>query len=132
MLKENDIHQFLVSNQINYLEKSSICGVIFPNKTTYLLGPIAASMSLQYYILHFNKEGIAIMGLNNVTGKIEEQTLVFIQNSEIESIQFTKKLMAYNLDISTSHGNISYKVNKVMIGAGWHKYNLTQILNKYL
>lgn len=132
MLKENDIKEFLENKQINYQESASICGVIFPKKTTYLFGPIVTSLSLQYYILHFNHDGIAIMGLNNVTGKIEDNTLTFIQNSEIKAIQFYKKMMAYDLQIQTNKGNISYKVNKVMVGSGWHKENLTELLKKYL
>ena len=130
MLKESNIQEFLLSKNVNYNEGSSIWGVVFPKKTTYLFGSVATALSMQYYVLHFNDEGVAIIGINNITGKIEQGAFVFIPNSEIKKIQFQKKLISYKLKIETSKGNLAYRVNKIMIGTAWHKENLNEILKK--
>ena len=124
-----DIKNFLQSNNISYNDNSSIWGVIFPSKFTYLLGPTATALSMKYHVLHFNNEGIAVIGINNITGKIDTNTLVFIPRSIITSVIFDKKLFSYKLEIITTNGNLSYKVNKTMIGASWHKLNLENILS---
>lgn len=131
MLKENDIKEFLQRQNINYCEHSSVWGVIFPKKITYLAGPITASLSLQYHVLHFNQEGIAIIGISNTTGKIMENAFDFISNNEISHITFRKKMMSYELEIATNKGILAYKVNKTMIGTPWHKENLPKILQRF-
>lgn len=131
MLKENDIKEFLQCQNINYCEQSSLWGTVFPKKITYLAGSAAALLSMQYYVLHFNQEGIAIIGINNTTGKIVENAFAFISNNEISHIAFQKKMMSYELKITTNKGSLAYKINKTMIGTPWHKENLPKILQKF-
>ena len=131
MLKENDVKEFLEGHNITYCEKSTVWGVVFPSKTTYLFGAVATALSMQYFTLHFNNDGIAIIGINNVTGKIEQRAFAFVPNSEIRGIQFQKKMMSYELQITTTKGNLVYKVNKSMVGTSWHKENLAYILKRF-
>lgn len=128
MLKEQDMKQYLNEKMIAFKEKTSIIGVIFPSKFTYALGPIATAFSMQYYAMNFNDSGIAIIGLNNVTGKLEKEAFLFVTKEEITSVKCNKKLMSYELEISTSQGTLAFKVNKIMVGASWHKENLETIL----
>lgn len=128
MLKEQDIKQYLNEKNITYNEQSSIIGVIFPNKLTYVLGSMATALSMQYYVIHFGNEGISVIGLNNVTGKLEYEAFLFVSKEEIQNIKFNKKLMAYELEINTRQGVLAFKVNKIMVGATWHKENLSNIL----
>lgn len=102
MLKEQDIREYLNKKDIAFNENSSIIGVIFPSKFTYALGPIATALSMQYYAINFSDSGIAIIGLNNVTGKLEDEAFLFVPKEEVTSVKFNKKLMSYELEISTS------------------------------
>lgn len=124
MLKEQGIREYLNKKDIAFNENSSIIGVIFPSKFTYALGPIATALSMQYYAINFSDSGIAIIGLNNVTGKLEDEAFLFVPKEEVTSVKFNKKLMSYELEISTSKGTLAFKVNKTMVGASWHKENL--------
>lgn len=128
MLKEQDIKQYLSEKGSTFKENSSIIGVIFPGKFTYTLGSVTTALSMQYYAMNFNDSGIAVIGLNNVTGKLENEAFLFVPKVEITSVKFNKKLMSYELEISTSQGTLAFKVNKTMIGASWHKENLATIL----
>lgn len=130
MLKEQGIREYLNKKDIAFNENSSIIGVIFPSKFTYALGPIATALSMQYYAINFSDSGIAIaiIGLNNVTGKLEDEAFLFVPKEEVTSVKFNKKLMSYELEISTSKGTLAFKVNKTMVGASWHKENLATIL----
>ena len=119
MLKEQDIREYLKKKDITFNENSSIIGVIFPSKFTYALGPIATALSMQYYAINFSDSGIAIIGLNNVTGKLEDEAFLFVPKEEVTSVKFNKKLMSYELEISTSKGTLAFKVNKTMVGASW-------------
>ena len=94
MLKEQDIREYLKKKDITFNENSSIIGVIFPSKFTYALGPIATALSMQYYAINFSDSGIAIIGLNNVTGKLEDEAFLFVSKEEIASTKFNKKLMS--------------------------------------
>ncbi len=127
MLKEQDIKQYLNEKASTFKENTSIIGVIFPSKFTYSLGPVATA-SMQYYAMNFSDDGIAIIGLNNVMGKLENEAFVFVPKEEVTSVKFNKKLMSYELKISTSQGTLAFKVNKTMVGASWHKENLATIL----
>lgn len=128
MLKEENIKQYLNEINIVFKENASIVGVIFPSKFTYALGSVATALSMQYFAINFNDNGIAIIGLNNTTGKLENEAFLFVSKEEITSIKFNKKLMSYELEIITSQGVLAFKVNKVMVGASWHKENLATIL----
>ena len=128
MLKEQGIREYLNKKDIAFNENSSIIGVIFPSKFTYALGPIATALSMQYYAINFSDSGIAIIGLNNVTGIFEGYAFLFVPKEEVTSVKFNKKLMSYELEISTSKGTLAFKVNKTMVGASWHKENLATIL----
>ena len=128
MLKEQGIREYLNKKDIAFNENSSIIGVIFPSKFTYALGPIATALSMQYCAMNFNDSGIAVIGLNNVTGKLENEAFLFVPKEEVTSVKFNKKLMSYELEISTSKGTLAFKVNKTMVGASWHKENLATIL----
>lgn len=128
MLKEQGIREYLNKKDIAFNENSSIIGVIFPSKFTYALGPIATALSMQYYAINFSDSGIAIIGLNNVTGKLEDEAFLFVPKEEVTSVKFNKKLMSYELEIITSQGTLAFKVNKTLIGASWHKENLAMIL----
>ena len=128
MLKEQDIREYLNKKDIAFNENSSIIGVIFPSKFTYAFGPIATALSMQYYAINFSDSGIAIIGLNNATGKLEDEAFLFVPKEEIASVKFNKKLMSYELEVATSKGTLAFKVNKTMVGAPWHKENLATIL----
>ncbi len=130
MLKEQDIREYLNKKDIAFNENSSIIGVIFPSKFTYALGPIATALSMQYYAINFSDSGIAIIVLNNATGKLEDEAFLFVPKEEIASTKFNKKLMSYELEVATSKGTLAFKVNKTMVGASWHKENLATILNR--
>lgn len=132
MLKEQDIKNFLESRSVTYKDKSSLWGILFPSKATYLLGPVATALSMQYHVLHFSDGGVAIIGISNTTGKIMEEAFLFVPREEIKSIRFHKKMLAYELEIETFKGILAYKVNKVMVGASWHKDNLTEVLGRFV
>ncbi|EGT3799798.1 hypothetical protein REL12_000390 [Clostridioides difficile] len=129
MLKEQDIKQYLNEKNIVFKENTSIIGVIFPSKFTYALGPVATALSMQYFAMNFNDNGIAIIGLNNTTGKLENEAFLFVPKEEITSVKFNKKLMSFELEIITSQGTLAFKVNKTMVGASWHKENLATLIS---
>lgn len=136
MLKELDIKKFLEENNLSYNENSSVWGMNTTKTSDIvagsLFGPaIGVTLALRYNIIHFNSDGIAILGVDNITGKIKEDSLIFIKSENITNIIFNKNMVSYKLNIITTTGNVSYKINKIVIGASWHKNNLENILSRY-
>lgn len=87
---------------------------------------------MQYFAMNFNDSGIAIIGLNNITGKLENEAFLFVPKEEIINTKFNKKLISYKLEIITSQGTLAFKVNKIMVDASWHKQNLAIILKSLI
>ena len=123
MLKEGDIKSFLEEKRIAYNEKASIYGIMM-GKGSYLIG----ALDMDYYILHFNDKGIAIIGVNAI-GNLEKEVYEFIPFEEVRNIKFNKKIISYKLEIETDKGICIFRVNNFMIGVPWHKENLIKIKN---
>lgn len=132
MLKENDIKDYLSQYNVPYEENSSIIGVIMPSKAEYFFGStISVALSLNYHVLHFNKNGIIIIPMDNITGKLIKDVYLFISYNKMDELNLKKKMTHYDLCIFREENDLKYRVNKVMIGASWHKKNLPGILNKF-
>lgn len=70
MLNEKEIEQYLNEKGVGFRDESSIVGVIMPNKITYFAGenaPLAAAMCTQYYAINISSQGVAVIGIDNVT-----------------------------------------------------------------
>lgn len=107
----------------------AIWGVIMPSKVSQvLLGNISILM-MKYHILYFCEKGIVIIGVDTATGRLIPDKYVVILKEDLEDLKFEKKLMGYQLNLNIKGKSISYKVNKTMIGAKWHKGNLEKIRN---
>ncbi len=130
MLKETDIQEFVTKKGWSYSENSSIVGVSMPSKLAYLVGP-AGVFTMKYMALHFGSDGIVVMPLNGVTGNIEEGSSFIIPTDAIQSVQFQKKMLSYKLVVTGEEFELNCKVNKMMVGASWHKDSLTQLLERY-
>lgn len=130
MLKESGIQEFVTKKGWNYSENSSIVGVTMPSKLAYLMGP-AGTLTMRYMTLHFGVDGIVVMPLNNMTGNIEESSSFIIPTDSIKHVEFKKKLLSYQLVVLGDEFELNCKVNKVMVGAAWHKAGLANLLERY-
>ena len=99
MLKEKNIEEFLTKKGWNFSNNKSIVGVIMPSKIDLFFGT-GGIFTTKYIALHFGEDGIAVMLLNNLTGKIESKSSFLITNNRIKSIIFKKNFLSYQLVIS--------------------------------
>ena len=132
MLDEKEIEQYLNEKGVGFRDESSIVGVIMPNKITYFAvenAPLAAAMCTQYYAINFSSQGVAVIGIDNVTGKLRPEAFLYISRDKIQKVQFAKNFLSYQMEIITANGSIGFRVNKTMVGAPWHKKNLGKIIS---
>lgn len=132
MLDEKEIEQYLNEKGVGFRDESSIVGVIMPNKITYFAGenaPLAAAMCTQYYAINISSQGVAVIGIDNVTGKLRPEAFLYISRDKIQKVQFAKNFLSYQMEIITANGSIGFRVNKTMVGAPWHKKNLGKIIS---
>lgn len=128
MLQESQIKDFLLSNGINYAEHATIFGTAKPSIGNYGNGISKVMNANMEHVLHFNKEGLVIIGINELNADIIPSQLVFIPLNEIQRIRFKMGLLFCTMKIETKNGEMKYKIRNIMPGYPWHKENLSFLL----
>lgn len=130
LLKEETILSYLKNHDLFDAsgENMTVCGIIMPSTLDYLLFGTGAILSTKYNVVNLSDKGIAIIAIDNLTGKIVEGGHAFIPTDQINKLEMRSKFTHHLLTIETPAGNSGFKLNKIMIGAGWHKKNLPNVL----
>lgn len=126
-MKENDVKEFLNSQNITFSGQSTIWGTIKPTVGAYHNGLGTTMHIMKDHILHFNKEGLAIAAVDDNSGKILKDTLVFLPIDQVK-LNLKMNILSLLLTVSTDKGDIEFKIRKNIIGCPWHKENLAFIL----
>ena len=129
-LKEEQIESYLKYHDLfdPSGENQTVFGIIMPSTLDYLLFGTAAVLSTKNNVINFSDKGISILAIDNLTGKIVEGDHAFIPKEQINKLEVKNKLMHHRLTIETEAGNTGFKLNKILIGANWHKKNLPHVL----
>ena len=129
LLKEEMVTDYVNEKGLISDEKGiAVWGQIMPKLTDHMIGGLFSSLQVQYNVLYVTNSKLIIIPINNVTGKIVEENHVILTKEEITSVNWRKKLFGYELYLESIHGILTFKVNKFMIGAKWHKENLDQFI----
>lgn len=126
-MKENEIKEFLNSQNINFAKQSTIWATIKPTIGAYNNGFGDTMYVMKDHILHFNNEGLAIFAIDDNSGRILKDTLKFFPIQDIK-LNLKMNVLGLLLTISTEKGDIEFKIRKSIIGCPWHKENLSFIL----
>ena len=129
-LKEEQINSYLKERDLFDAsgENQTVFGIIMPSTLDYLLFGAAAVLSTKNNVVNISDKGIAILAIDNLTGKIVEGEHAFIPKEQINKLEVKSKLTHHRLTIETPAGNTGFKLNKILIGANWHKKNLPNVL----
>ncbi|MFR1967614.1 MAG: hypothetical protein ACLS4H_00390, partial [Streptococcus salivarius] len=84
--------------------------------------------TFEYFLIVFTETEVLIISLT-LLGKLGDIIAKFPEET-IKSYQFKKRLfIGYKLRIFLNDGReLDFNVNKILIGAGWHKTELQSIL----
>lgn len=127
-MKENDIREILLRNQINFAQHGTIWGTVIPNVGAYQNGFGQMMHTMKDHILHINNEGIAILAVDDMNGLPKESTLVFLSRENIQKTDIQIKLSKFILMITTDKGELRYKIRRHILACPWHKENLSFLL----
>jgi hypothetical protein len=130
-LKEEQIVSYLKEHNLfdPSGENHTVFGITMPSTLDYILFGTASVLSTKYNIVNLSDKGIAILAIDNVTGKIVEAEHAFIPKEQINKLEMKSKFTHHRLTIETPAGNTGFKINKIMIGANWHQKNLPNVLH---
>jgi hypothetical protein len=130
-LKEEQIVSYLKEHNLfdPSGENHTVFGITMPSTLDYILFGTASVLSTKYNIVNLSDKGIAILAIDNVTGKIVEAEHAFIPKEQINKLEMKSKFTHHRLTIETLAGNTGFKINKIMIGANWHQKNLPNVLH---
>lgn len=127
-MKENEIKELLCKKRLSYVKSRSIWATIIPSMGAYQNGIGAIMHTMKDHILHFNRDGVVILAVDDMNGKLSEKHIIFIPNKNIRSIDIKIKMSKFLLTIQTKEGIIEYKVRKRILACPWHKENLSFLL----
>lgn len=130
LLKEAQIEDYLKAHDLFDVsgKGQTVIGVIMPSTLDYFKFGAASALATKYNVINLSDKGIAILSIDNVTGKLVEGGHAFIPKAQIVNLEIIAKLTNHRLIIETNAGSIKFKLNKVMIGSKWHKDNLPNVL----
>lgn len=120
---------------IQHLDKYGIKGKLgasiwsMPSSLTSGLNYINVNFS--YQILNFADEQIAIIGINQVNNKIVDDRPDIIPMNIVTGVSFKKGFLFNKMIISTTEGNLSYKVMKNIMNKKWHKTNYENLVLRF-
>lgn len=127
-MKEIKIKELLSKKHISYVNNRTIWATIIPSMGAYQNGMGTIMHTMKDHILHFNHDGIVILAIDDINGKISENHIIFISNDNITFIDINVKILKFLLTIQTNKGTIEYKVRKHILACPWHKENLSFLL----
>lgn len=90
-------------------ENQTFFGIIMPSTLDYLLFGTAAVLSTKSNVINLSDKGLAILAIDNLTGKIVEGEHAFIPKEQINKLEVKNKLMHHRLTIETEAGNTGFK-----------------------
>lgn len=126
-MKENDVKEFLNSQNITFSRQSTIWGTIKPTVGAYNNGLGSTMHVMKDHILHFNNEGLAVAAIDDNSGRILKDTLKFFPIDQVK-LNLKMNVLSLLLTVSTDKGNIEFKIRRSILGCPWHKENLSFIL----
>lgn len=127
-MKEQAVEEILIKHHVPFLPNRTIWATILPSVGAYQNGFGNLMHTMKDHILHITPHGIAILAVDDHTGKLCEDTLVLIPRDQILATSIHVKLTKFILTIECKKGCIQYKVRKNILACPWHKENLSFLL----
>ena len=127
-MKLETIKDILKDNKIEYKEHATICGTVKASIGAYNNGLGAVMHTMKDHVLHFSNGGVAIIAIDDMNGTPKAETFHWIPQNHIYQIRIKMKLLTFALTIETDKGEIIYKLRRSVLGAPWHKENLSYLL----
>ena len=111
LLKEEQITSYLKANDLfdPSGENHTVFGIIMPSTLDYFRYGSASVLSTKYNVINISDKGIAVLAIDNLTGKIVEAEHAFIPKEEINKLEVKSKLIHHLLAIETPVGIIKFK-----------------------
>jgi hypothetical protein len=93
MLKEKDFVAFLseAGRYDKTAEKCTVCGIILPSFSDYLLRGPAGALGTKYNVLSYSEQGLTVIPINNITGNMLPDESAFIPGEKITSMKTVPK-----------------------------------------
>lgn len=127
-MKLETIKDILKNNNIEYKEHATICGTIQASIGAYNNGLGTVMHTMKDHVLHFSNGGVAIIAVDDMNGTPKAETFMWISQKDVKQIRIKMKLFTFILTIDTDKGEIVYKIRRSVLGAPWHKENLSYLL----
>lgn len=131
-MKEELIREVMLKNHLDFAEHSAIYGTVRASAAAYSNGLGMMMHSMKDHVLHFGDDGITILAVDDMKGIVKEDAIVHIPRKRIRSVVIKMKLFAFSLTIQTDKGDIQYKIRRSVLGAPWHKENLSYLLLRFI
>lgn len=130
-LQEQDIlkrlEEFGLRNE--QTEQTAVYGQVMPSAGSYFfLGPYAALLKGQYFVLCLDEDRVILLPLGRLSGKIDKKLdPVIIPFQDLEEVKLKDGKLMQTVTLIGDGVKLPLKLSKVAVGLGWHKRNLPNV-----
>lgn len=128
-ISEQDVADYIEKCGKKAGEHTSVWVVKMPSVLNMaVFGPMAALFDMKYNILNISEEGIVVIGVDGA-GRLRPEHF-FFSREHIQEVSIKKGMLSYDICIKMENGFLKYRLNKVMVGSGFHKGNVEHAIQK--
>lgn len=121
-ISEQNVMDYIAAAGQSAGDHTSVWAVRMPSIINMaLFGPAANLFDMRYNILNISDKGIMLIGVDGAGNLRPEH--IWLAKENIQGLKIKKGMVAYDIQLETAMGPLKYRVNKVMIGSGFHKAN---------
>lgn len=83
-----------------------------------------------YAVAQFCEKEIVIFGVTPA-GTIDMDAVAVIPLTSDADVSVARRLNGYKMTVDSEHGTGQFVIRKFMIGAGWHKVSVANVLSRF-
>ena len=126
-MKVSNVQEYFNELDIN-IKNNVIYAQIDAKAWKYLAFSGFATLSIQHFLLCFEKDRVVVAGVTTMGGFTKQNEV--IKKDRIQSISYKKGLIQGKLIITIENDEYIFIVPKTILVAPWHKENLRVLLEK--
>jgi len=131
MVKEEQVKALVEAQGLTFKEHATIMAAIVPSPAAIENSFGSILSQTKECILHFNDRGVAVIGLDDLTGNLLKDRVLLLLDGKVKSTKLLIRIVNFIVSLETEKGIIQFKVGRQQFGCPWHNENLSFLLLQF-
>jgi len=131
MVKEEQVKALVEAQGLTFKEHATIMAAIVPSPVAIENGFGGILSQTKECIRHFNDRGVAVIGLDDLTGNLLKDRVLLLLDGKVKSTKLLIRIVNFIVSLETEKGIIQFKVGRQQFGCPWHNENLSFLLLQF-